>query len=168
MGHNVTIGWLVACGIVVLCWWQVRGRRLKTSAIASRLGRPIASHWNIRTVVIKMTGCALIAAVLVAGSAMITSIERGDKAARALGAPALAAWVIFAALAGAVAGYCLALSDLVLQRRMMGQRVHPLLRAYFSAGIFSLILWSVTLFAVGLAGIVFYYSFLSPGPGRAG
>jgi len=64
-----------------------------------------------------------------------------------------------------------ALKDLVLERQSTGQRVHPVLRAYFGWGIGSLILWSVTLFAAGIGvicAIAFCYSLLKPvvGPAR--
>src|SRR5262245_11871071 len=119
--------------------------------IAARVGRPIASHWNARTVAIKMAGCAAIAAVVVGTSVLWTSAHGGEGDAHWTPL-AMAGTVLFGAVCGALIGYCLALSDLVLQRRMMGQRVNPLLRAYFSAGLLSLLLWSVTLFAAGVRG----------------
>ena len=74
---------------------------------------------------------------------------------------------LFTALAGALIGFCLALRDLVQERKSKGERVPWYLWIYFDLGIVSLLLWSVTLFAAGIAGIIFYYTFLSPGVGPA-
>jgi hypothetical protein len=128
--------------------------------------KPNGTHWNARSVGLKMAGGALVAAVLAGSSVLETTPPPG--AAPSLRTPGLlVGQILFFAIAGALAGYCLALRDLVLERRLRGQRVHPVMRAYFSWGVVSLVLWCVTVFAAGIAGIVFYYSFLSPGVGPA-
>jgi len=126
-----------------------------------------ATNWNARSVGLKMAGSALAAVAVVGIAFLWRRPSRGGV--RAHWTPALIVGsLIFAAISGALIGYCLALRDLVAERRSRGQRVHPVLRAYFSSGFVSLILWSVTGFAAGIGGIVFYYSFLSPGVGPAG
>jgi hypothetical protein len=126
-----------------------------------------ATQWNVRSIGIKMVGCALIAVVIVSYSVYLTKPPHG-KAPSGRTAAQLAGTLLFTAITGALIGYFLALRDYVLERRSRGLRVHPMLRAYFSWGIVSLLLWVVTLFAAGIGGIVLYYSFLSPGVGRAG
>ncbi len=124
------------------------------------------TQWNARFVGIKMLGCALIAVVIVSSAVYRTTLSH-SKAQPAQTAGTL----VFAAITGALIGYSLALRDFVKERQTRGLHVHPVLRAYFSPGIWgiaSLCLWVVTLFAAGIGGIVFYYSFLSPGVGRAG
>ncbi len=62
--------------------------------------------------------------------------------------------LLFAAVAGSLIGFFLALKDLVQERLSSGQRVNLLLRAYFAWGLGSLLLWSVTLFAAGIGSII--------------
>jgi len=109
-------------------------------------------------------GIAVVAAIIA-----LSSIIPPAGKARAGWTPALiAGFFLFMAMTGALIGYCLALRDLVLERRSKGQRVNPVLRAYFGWGLVSLILWSVTVFAAGFVGIVFYGIFLVQrvGPAR--
>lgn len=144
--------------------------RAKTAEAASRTllaDVPDATHWNARSVGLKIVGSAL-ATVAVTGIAFLWGRpSRGGVRGR--WTPGLVVGsLVFAAVSGALGGYCLALRDLVQERRLRGQHVPLVLRAYFSSGVVSLILWIITGFAAGIGGIVFYYAFLSPGVGPAG
>ena len=117
-----------------------------------------ATRWNARSVGLKMAASAGITVAVVFISVLWVSPSPGKSRA-----PLIVGSLIFSAVTGALAGYCLALKDLVQERRARGQRVHPVLREYFSAGVLSMILWIVTGFAAGIGGIVFYHAVLSPG-----
>jgi hypothetical protein len=152
--------------VVLFLWKTLGGEAAKSSSTIPRADKPDATSWNVRSVSLKMAAGALIAAVLAGFSVLLVTAPRGG--ARSTLTPGLLLGsVIFAAVPGALIAYCLALTDFVSERRASGHRVHPVLRAYFSGGLVSLSLWCVTLFAAGIGGIVFYYSFLSPGVGPA-
>ena len=152
--------------VLLFLWKTLGGEAAKSSLIIPPADKPNPTRWNVRSVSLKMAAGAVVAAVGVGFSALLVAAPRGD--ARLPQTPGLLVGsVLFAAVTGALIGYFLALRDLVLERRSGGQRVHPVLRAYFSGGLVSLILWCVTGFAAGIGGIIFYYSFLSPGVGPA-
>jgi hypothetical protein len=151
---------------VSLFLWIRYRRESAESSIRTFSDKLNATKWSVRSVSLKMAGGALLAAFVTGGSVLSLEPPRGD--ARSPRTPGLLLGsVLFAAVTGALIGYLLAVRDLVLERRSSGQRVNPVMQAYFCWGVASLILWFITLFAVGIDAIAFYYSFLSPGPGRA-
>jgi hypothetical protein len=166
MIQGALIGLCVA--FLLLFFRKLRGGMPAASpSVAAGKPRPAPARWNARSVAIKMGGCALITLVIV-GAAVLDTKPPPGRVRDARTPPFIGGTLLFAAVTGAFVGYCLALRDLVDDRRRRGERVHLALRAYYGWGIASLILWFVTLFAVGIGGIIFYYSFLSPGVGRAG
>jgi hypothetical protein len=126
--------------------------------------RAKATSWNTRSIGLKMAGGSLVA-LLCFGVAVLRQFR--NQARSGWTSALLIGSFLFTALVGALIGFCLALRDHVRERKSKGERVHWVLRAYFDLGIVSLLLWSVMLFAAGIAGIVFYYSFLRPGVGPA-
>jgi hypothetical protein len=124
---------------------------------------PDAKTWSVRSVGLKMAIGALVAP----GVTLLGTLLSRGKDGRAPSSAFVLQSVIFAAIVGAIIGFFLALNDSVVERQARGQRVPFILRAYYGWGPVSLILWFVTIFAAGIVGIVFYYSFLSPGVGPA-
>jgi len=160
---------LVAGWIVIILVFLQKLNRAKAAESASntiRSGKPKPSQWNARSVGLKMGGSAGIAASVVVGSVFWVN-RPGGGAKTPLTLAELLGYFLFAAATGAIIGYVLALRDLILERQARGQRIHPVLRAYFSSGLVSVFLWSVTGFVAGIGGILFYYAFLSPGVGSA-
>jgi len=126
--QGMIIGLIVAVMLsIVWRWWHSQGEAFKASLIAPPADRPNATHWNARTVCLKMAGSAGIA-VTITGAAVLFTIPPRGKAPSGWTPAQLAGWLLFAAITGALIGYCLALSDLVLERRLKGLRVHPVLR----------------------------------------
>jgi hypothetical protein len=166
MTQGAIIGMCVA--MLLLYFRKMRAAKAGESAAVAGGERSLApTRWKGRSVAIKIGGCALITVLIVGFSVLVTRPPPG-RMRDARTAAFIGGTMLFAAVAGALIGYCLALRDLVDERKGRGERVHLVLRAYFAWGIGSLILWFVTLFAAGIGGIIFYYAFLSPGVGRAG
>ena len=148
--------------VLLFLWKAFGGEAAKSSSITPLANKPNGTHWNIRSVSLKMAVGAVVAAGIVGFSALAVTAPRGD--ARSPRSPGLLlGYVLFAAVTGALIGYFLALRDLVLERRSKGQRVHPVLRAYFCWGLFSVVLWCVTGFAAGIGGNRFHCRILESG-----
>ena len=161
-----TILGVVIALVLLFLWKTLRGDAAKFSPVAPRVDKTKATDWHVRSVSLKMAGGALVAAGIVGISALaVTAAPRDARSPRTYGL--LVGSVLFAAVTGAFLVYCLILRDLVMKRRSRGERVHLVLRAYFSWGFMSLIFWCVTVLAAGIGGLIVADAFMSPGAGRA-
>jgi hypothetical protein len=163
--EGTIVGGFVAL-VLLFLWKTLRGDAAKLSPVTPLVDKAKATDWNVRTASLKMAGGAIVAAGIVGFSALsVTAGPNKDGSPRTYGL--LVGSVLFAAVTGALIVYCLILRDLVAKRRVRGEHVHPVLRAYFCWGVASLILWCVTLFAAGIGGIILVAAFSSPTAGRA-
>jgi hypothetical protein len=152
--------------VLLFLWKTLRGDAAKFSPVTPLVDKTKETDWNLRSTGLKMAGGALVAAGIVGFSALGVTAAPGEAGSpRTYGL--LVGSVLFAAVTGAFIVYCLILRDVVMKRRSRGERVHLVLRAYFSWGLVSLILWCVTVLAAGIGGLILADAFMSPGAGRA-
>jgi hypothetical protein len=145
-------------GAIIVLAWRLFGGGKTTS-------KSDVPQWKTQSDGFKMAVGAMVAVALVSFSELLVNLK---TAGRSTFSPfAIAGSLFFAGVTGAAIGDALAIRDRVLDRLSRREHVNIVLRALFSSGVLSLLLWSVFLFAAGIGAIVLYHTFLSPGVTQA-
>jgi hypothetical protein len=153
--------------VLIFSRWMNRAAAVERVLAGHSVEPPGDIRWTARSVGLKMAyGAASIVALIVVS--YFGSRSPNAKGRVTVSTSTIVASLVAAAVAGALIGFCVALRDFVSERIVHGLRVHPVLRAYYSWGLGSLLLWVVTGFVAAIGGIIVYGSLLMPrtGPSR--
>jgi len=109
-----------------------------------------------RSIWLKMAGAAAATDLIV----LLSGALNAQPGGLGLGPGTIAIVLVVAAVAGAGFAILLSLKDIVARRRSAGRHVSWLLRLYFTDGVVSFMLWSVTATMIIVLGIIILFQLI--------